>query len=283
MGKIRSISFVFSMVIALLIVIAIYIPYSLLISVLQYNKNARPVRITRVNISDIYDFIDTGDILLFTETSNLQPHTPFVNTYFTHIGILIRDGDIVCSSEAQPGLELMPDPDYPSKDIYMMAGVDEVPLLTRIKYHKGKVYIMRISQPINNDIETRIKKKAFQLLCSNNPYPTTKQAAYALLGISPGYSVNMHNQVVKPNHCFQHVAHILDAADLAPVQIDADGAMMPGPPIHQAGFTQVCRDICNLPGKMLWGGYSYDVPLEIVYDIGAIKITPDGRVYNSDH
>jgi hypothetical protein len=243
-------------VILLILIIAVAFPYAVLIRIMDHSRMYRTVRTPRVKVSELYPHLKTGDLLLFVSASHSPTNSGFSQTFFSHSAMLMREGDLVYTSEAQPGTELMPHPGRPGANYHMKRGAASAPFFPRVKYYTGLVYVVRLSRPLDPERERRLKAAADRLHAEGYPYPSALQVCAAgLLG-----------RKAPARHCFQHVAHLLDLAGLAP-----EGR---GAPLADSDVVQVCRDVCALPGRALPGGYRYSPPAEIVYDIGALD--PDG-------
>lgn len=257
MAPARIAALVAAALIALVIIIMVAIPHLILIRIMEYHMVYRNMRTARAKVSDIYQHLKTGDLLMFMASSHLPVNSGLTQTFFSHTAMIMREGDLVYTTEADPGSEVMPNPDRPGTDYHMKKGASSAPFLTRIKFYTGTVYVMRLSYPLDPVREQRLKATADQLHSVGYPYPTMQQAfGAALLG-----------RKVPARHCFQHVAHLLDEARLTPLGLDA--------PLADSGIFQVCRDVCGLPGRALPDGYSYGPPIALMYDIGALGFDED--------
>jgi hypothetical protein len=235
---------------ALIVVIAAAVPAVLLARILRHSEAHRVVRAPRACISDIYPHLRTGDVLLFASASHLPSNSAFTGTFHSHAGMLLRAGGQVYSTESQAGTELMPAPG--GREYHMPSGAAGVPLLPRLKYYTGAVYVMRLAPPLTPAQEARVLAAAHAAHCAAHPYPTPAQLAAACLGFRPA-----------ARHCFQHVAHLLDAAGLT--HPESGGAFA------ERGLLRVCRDICALSGRPLPGGRAYGPPIELVYDLDTLR------------
>jgi hypothetical protein len=222
-------------------------PYIVIGRAIQHNRTQRQFVAPRVNISELYPFLGTGDILLF-RTFNPLSHRYLCRTVFEHAAVLVREGELINTSEMEPaGIAIMPDPDNPGTYINMASGINAVPLLTRIKYFNGVTYAMRLSRALDPGRACALKAATRKVYA----YPTLR-CAVAEMALDARCGTR---------HCFQHIAHVLDAGGLTPLGRE-------GTPLANSGFIEVCRDICNLTGLPLPDGYYYEHPVEIVYDIG---------------
>ena len=242
-------------IVVLSLIIVAGAPYAIIGYALRYRRTQPHLTAPRVNISELYPHLKTGDILLFRPFNPLS-HRYICGTIFDHAALLLREGDLVHTSEMEPaGIVLMPDPDRPGAKIHMAPGINAAPLLTRIKYCNGVTYVMRISRPLDPDRERALKAAAREAYV----YPTLPRGlAELVLGWRSG-----------SRHCFQHIAHALDAAGLTP---PGRPPRWEGAPLADAGFLEVCRDICGLEGRPLPDGYYYEPPVEIIYDVGALRL-----------
>jgi hypothetical protein len=257
MAPARIAALVAAALIALVIIIMVATPYLILARIMEYNMIYLTMRAPRAMVSEIYPLLKTGDLLMFVSSSHLPANSGIVQIYYTHTAMLMREGDLIYTTESQTGTEVMPNPDSPGTDYHMKKGAASAPFLTRVKFYTGTVYVMRLSRPLDPAREQCLKATADRLHSVGYPYPTMQQAfGAALLG-----------RKVPARHCFQHVAHLLDEARLTPLGLDA--------PLADSGIIQVCRDVCGLPGRALPDGYSYDPPIALMYDIGALGFDED--------
>lgn len=233
-----------AIIILLLIIAVIAIsPYVLFLEMVKHSKKYSCTHIPREKLSNVYFTLKTGDIILFTSASNLPGSATITKTFFTHIGVILRDGEHVYMSEAQSGLELMPDPNNPDVDIRMSPGVALTPFLTRTKHYNGGVYAMQLARPLDSESAERITTAAESLYIERYPYPSISQIMLGVTGV--GWS--------GARHCFQHTAYLLSLAGLFKPDFDA---------------FNVCSEICELSEKPLPREDNYYLqPVEILYDI----------------
>ena len=256
MGPARTVAIVGALLAVVVIAIAVAFPYVLITRMMEYNRMFVVMRTPRATVSEAYSHLNTGDILLFVTATNMPFNSGFTQSFYSHTAMLMREGDLVYTSEAQLGTELMPDPNRPGVDHHMKPGAAAAPMLTRVKYYTGSVYVMRLSRALDPGREQRLKAVADQLHAVGYPYPTAQQA----------FSSTVLRRRVAARHCFQHVAHLLDAAGLTPLDRAA--------PLADSGFIRVVRDVCELPGRALPDGYRYEPPVQLVYDIGTLSLGP---------
>lgn len=248
MGELAQVGIVVVATIVLLIIVAVAVvlPYGILVRATECGHLHAADRAPRAKISEVYDSLKTGDILLFASSVPVLSNIGITQTLYSHAALLCRSGDIVTTSEAQMGAELVPAATGGAAATHMRPGAASAPLLTRIKYYSGRVYVMRLSRELDSARERRLTAAADALHRAEYPYPTaTGACAAAVFGIP-----------APARHCFQHVAYLLGVAGLG---------LGSG-----SGIIQVCRDVCSIANRPLADGFFYESPIELLYDIDAL-------------
>ena len=203
---------------------------------------------SHINISEIYDDLKSGDIILFASTIINLSNILLSHIFYTHIGILIRINDIMYISETNPAIEFMPKNGKSTyntsyDEIRTNNGADILPLLPKLKFFTGDYFIMQLSRPLNQNREELLIQTAKDLFNDNYPYPTLFQGLVAIMG-----------KKIKARHCMLHVAHILDK-----LQLTLD--------YEQSGFLSICKKITELSNIKLNDNYYYNNITQILYDI----------------
>jgi hypothetical protein len=193
----------------------------------------------KINMTDLYPHLKTGDIILFTSAVHSPVNSMLSQTYFSHVGMIIKYCDSIYITESTAGGELMP---YNGEILRMNNGVDIIPILPRLKNYTGLYYIMRLSEKLKYESESELIRKAEDLFFGRFPYPKLKQIFMGMLGIKS-----------KSHHCFQHVAYLM--SDYIDNQV------------YKEGYIDVCHYICGISGKKLSSGLYYSEPLQIMYDL----------------
>jgi len=234
-------------VVLVLVVVALAaLPWAALALVARQSSRYPCLPAGRVKVSEAYDALRTGDLLLFVGAAHNIVSAAATQEYFSHGAFVLREGDLVYTSEASMGAHLCAAPGHPGPRHHSLApGAALAPLLPRVKNYNGLCFLLRLEGAgLGAAREAAVKAEADRLAAAAHPYPTPLQAAAALLGWP-----------VKARHCFQHVAHLLEVAGLA------SG-------LGEAGLLGACREVCGISGKELAGGRRYSPPLLLVYDIG---------------
>jgi len=251
----RALCYALAALAAAIVIIAAVLPYTLLIRVGKHYLANMAVRAPKTLVSVEHPRLKTGDIILFVAAVQSMSNS-VTQTVYTHAAVVLRDGDDVWLSETQGGSPLMPnliaDPTG-RQDIWMAAGAVINPFLVRVKHYAGGVFLMRLSRPLEPEREEELLAAADAASRAAWPYPTLAEMALEVT-VKRRY---------RARHCFAHVAHLLAAAGLSPKK--------------DAGTLQVCREICELPGRQLAGGHTYEPPVQLLYDIGLAQSSSASR------
>ena len=242
-----------------------------------YYKNYEYARILKsVQISDIYDDLKSGDIILY-KCNSLSISGLLGNNYYSHIGMVVKydiadnvNNDItninddykqvtdIYISETNPAFEYLPR-DYKINNWYGLRphiqkqvgwktnyGADLLPLLVRLKYYPGDCFIMRLNKPLdtkrNSILLGAVKEKC--------PYPTPLQA----ISILAEKNI-IQKQKTYARHCFQHIAKLLDAIHITNNILD------------EYGLFSICNKVAYIDGDKLNDGFVYETPIKIIYDL----------------
>jgi hypothetical protein len=194
----------------------------------EYYKNNK-----YINISNIYDELKTGDLILFKSNAIFYVNIFLTNTYYTHVGMIVKKNNILYISETNSNnTEYMPN--YKTN-----CHSELLPLLIRIKHYPGNCFLMKLNKPLTNEKEILLLK----YLDEKYPYPTSFQIF-----------INYFIKNNKLRHCFQHVGHLLDKIGLTTN-------------IMSNNIINICDAVENIFTKKINNGYQYDSPIKILYDI----------------
>jgi hypothetical protein len=242
---------VLAVLVVLIVVAAIGIIFRGLYRSTRYFRAFENMRTPRERISDAYDTLKTGDVILFASTVQSPANSMLLQLYFSHAGVVLRESPrgeepLVYLSESSPGHALMPIGG--GRELVTRPGSCISPLLVRLKYYTGMYYVMRLERPLEPAREEALKAAAERAHLAAHPYPSTAQLMKsAFAGIQSS-----------SRHCFQNVTHLLAAAGL----IAPDDAAY-------TDFIGACRAVCGLPGAALGGGHRYREPAQLIYDLDA--------------
>jgi len=278
------------MVIYIIIIMILLILLIGSLSIIQreyiYYKNYENARILKsVQISDIYDKLKSGDIILY-KCNSLSISGILANNYYTHIGMVVKydsaandsaandsaatDGAAancdaykqvtdVYISETNPAFEYLPR-DYKINNWYGLRphikkhqtgwktnyGSDLLPLLVRLKYYPGECFIMRLNKPL----DVKRNNHLLNAVKEKCPYPTPLQAISILAEKNIA-----QRQKTYARHCFQHIAKLLDTMNITNNMLD------------EFGFFSVCNKVAYIDGEKLNDGFLYETPIKIIYDL----------------
>jgi hypothetical protein len=232
-----------------------------------YAKYERNRIFNRCNISEIYDDLKSGDIILFKGYGN-----PYFNIlcdcFFQHAGMIIRytpeeakqygKKSDVYIIESSPNNVYLPidyvndkkygkqscniEPDMSKRIGWKFKdGLVACPLLIRLKYYYGNCYyIMRLNKELNPEMKINLLN-------------ITNIKNIHIGAISTIQKIFNAKKIVF--HCFQFILFILDQMRITDNYIKKSNV-----------FTS-CNKLSYIYNDKLHFGYKYDKPMQILYDL----------------
>jgi len=194
----------------------------------EYYKNEK-----YIEISNIYDELKNGDIILFKSNTIFYVNIFLTNTYYTHIGMVVKKNGILYISETNAG-DVLYTPNCKTKNCSEL-----LPLLIRIKYYPGDAFLMKLNKPLTSEKEELLLKYSNEKI----PYPTSFQAF-----------INYFTRNNNIRHCFQHVGNLLDKIGITTN-------------IMKNNIINICPAVENIYTKKINDGYQYNTPIKILYDL----------------
>ena len=247
---------ILSMLVVLLVIVLVIAPWVFLFKNVGNFYSNTWSKSSRALLSNIYDSLDTGDLILFTPHVSNPGITSFLQIKYSHIAMVIRDSGRNTTRD-----QVIDDPDtfaidglYLSEtgqalaqgiiapEYYLKQGVNMTPLLARLKLYPGSIFIMKLIKKL-----TEPQKNAIILAAKdrfNIPYPSIPQIMVSAVLSRP------------VPHCFNHVIALMHAAEVDPLF---------GQMLKQDVIT-ICRSVVDL-SKMK---KMYRPIVEVLYDIDAI-------------
>jgi len=245
-----------SMLIVLLLIILVVLPWVFVFkNVGNFYENAWS-KSSRVLMSNIYDSLDTGDLILFTPHVSNPGITSFLQIKYSHVAMVIRESGqedkfdqngnqshnyaidgLYLSETGQESHGIMA-PEY-----HLRSGVNLTPLLARLKLYPGSIFVMKLNKRLTDSQRNAIAMAAKNRL--DIPYPSIPQLMVSAILSRP------------VPHCFNHVIALMHAADVDPLF---------GQMLKQDVIT-ICRSVINL-SKMK---KMYRPIVEVLYDIDVIS------------
>jgi len=191
--------------------------------------------------------LKSGDILLFIAHANGLTNSLFMNDIYTHSGMVVMyDGQPYLSEATIAMPQLGPEPYDP---VLLPNSTVLVPLLPRLQYYPGGVFLMPLKQPLSPRQEEILQERARVSF----PYP---RFHHMLLSTA----VSSDQRV---RHCMQHVAYLLDEMGMPPERVAARGQTF----LRSSGFFHSSRAVSGLEGgEPLKGGNSYGEIVELLID-----------------
>lgn len=215
-------------------------------------------RYPRTLISEEYERLQTGDLILFAPLVPIPIISAAMLHEMTHVGMVIRAASKSTHDERAASksthdecadLEFaqcllaetgggVPPGTIPGYELD--AGVVISPLLARLKTYPGCFYLMKLAQPLSAAAASAIATEA--AACVGEPYPSNLEIAESLLARKP------------VRHCYGFVSDLLAAAGAAHIDRHAGSPLL-----------TVCDEVLALAGP----GKLYEPIHELLYDIDA--------------
>jgi hypothetical protein len=201
-----------------------------------YKKEFEYMWLDKIKISEVYDDLKIGDIFLFVNSTHGFYESLILRSWFNHTAVLVKkNGDHMEMVEMTFGSK-------PHKNGKRCYDVNFIPVLTRAKHYNGRVFLMRLNKPLDDERMERTISFAENNKCIK--FPTMGiMAKEFIFGRSDTYK-----------HCFGYVWKLLEYINLLP-----HGS--------EYGVFNCARKITKLHEKQLPDGYRYEEIKELVYDI----------------
>lgn len=195
------------------------------VRIVRYMRAFEHTRWPRALFSQRFMHLKDGDLLLFVATRHGFFNSVLSGDVYTHAGVVVTVDGRLHVSESTP----------------QVGCAHTTPLLPRVKNYCGAVIHVPLSRPLDVQRLRDLREAAAQ----RQIYPTPAQMVCgSMLGAGYGDTA----------HCFQHMANLLAAANIADVR--------------DAGYIGVCKAVTTLAdGRTLGGGYKYDTPTQLAYDM----------------
>lgn len=213
-------------------------------------------------VSEVFDEIDEGDIILFTAQAHGYSNSIGTGTLYSHVGIVVRR-DIGVS---QCDTEMPADSQTPAnnqtlciseaitttcavlRDPVVFAahgGARASPLLARLRHYMGVMVWVRRRARLDDAARAALREASL----APTRYPTLPELAVQVLGFPSPDGVE---------HCFQHATRLLGAIGVHDSAGDPIGA--------RDGVFDSAHAVQELPG----GAEYYDA-VNLLYDLGAMQ------------
>lgn len=273
----------------LLLLIGAFAIFNKQYSYIQRYENARILK--SVQISDIYDTLKSGDIILY-KCNGLSISGLLSNIYYTHIGMVIKYDTSINAPSLLNNITLNNGHKDPYKtiplnknrlsDLYISETNPAFEYLPR-DFAQNNWYGLRphIKKTNHDGWLTNYGADILPLLIRLKYYPGDcfimrlnkkldshrQQILEAAVEEKCPYPTPiqglkilsekkiLHKQKTYARHCFQHVAKLLDTIKLTNNLLD------------DSGVISICNEIGYIDGKVLNSGFQYETPIKIIYDI----------------
>lgn len=193
----------------------------------------------RLLLSNIYDSLKTGDLIFYRSSiASAVVDTLIPTPVYKHVSMIVKINGILYTTESSQGGI------YAKKDdelLYLKNGVEIVPLLTKIKYYCGMVFITQLSKPLSEEKENMLIDRIKEL--KDIEYPS-------VMSLYLDFIFNI--KISKTFYCFQYVYNLFEYIELIPKK--------------KLNSIELSYFITNINIQILNDDYYYDPLYQLVYD-----------------
>jgi hypothetical protein len=188
----------------------------------------------RAKLSDVYNDIKSGDIMLFSALAHNIITSAAISSTHSHVGIVVElNGNKYI-------LEIFGN-DYISPNFDILRGVHLTPLYERIMYYPGNVYIMPLKNKLTCEQESKLQEFS------------KVQFDYEYNFINSLLRVFIHHNFFTNKICLEHVAMALKYSGITNI-------------IDDQLSLEMANAITSLPYLHLESGNSYKPIVQILFD-----------------
>ena len=185
--------------IAILIILLILI-FSTILFLNRFERTKdiyKSMPFTKVLLSDIYNSLKTGDLIFYrSSVSSIATDTIIPTPLYKHISMVIKKDDTLYSTEST--ME-----DFYCKvnneSIFLKNGVSIVPLLPKLQYYCGMMFITQLAVPINEDKVYKLYEYINKL--KNMSYPS-------LISLYLDFVLDI--KISKSLYCYEYIYILLE-------------------------------------------------------------------------
>lgn len=165
----------------------------------------KDISIDRLLLSNVYDNLKTGDLILFRSTLTSPIADMFMTNFvYKHVGLIVKIRNILYITEINNDKNVF----YKNNDnvVLMPSGISIVPLLTRLKYYAGLIYLSTLYVQLNPEKEKNLIDKILSLK-EYITYPS-------IICLFQNFVLNISlpNSVM---HCYSYMYYLLKFLDIA--------------------------------------------------------------------
>jgi hypothetical protein len=193
----------------LVVLVIIVIIYWASCRYMSYYKNFVNKRYPKVKITEYKHNLKNGDIILFINRVHLPTTSLFVNTLFSHVGMVVKIDGILMLSESTFGNYI--DEEGISYDFE--PGSQLTNLHTRLNEYPGQSFVMSLRDELTEEQTAKLYVNIYK----KTAYPDSFGEIIKHLFNS--------NQAEKSRHCMQHVIWLLDQMDMISTDCDCDSTL----------------------------------------------------------
>ena len=240
MAFLHTVCFIAATITMLIIIVIIIFLCNFTALNIIWEITGQHVKYPYARISDIYDSLKTGDIIVFVHNVRYPFEPRMSAARFGHPTMVIEDKKGLYITEANAGGY----DEYRNDCIRYRSGGNVNPLLPKLKFYDGRYYVYRLSDKLTPVMKAKLLEEVYR--CNESTYPTFME----MLKSIPG---NKH----AARQCFEHAEHLLETIGFRPFK-------------GTRTIYELVYAMCRLHEIDLHDTYYYEPPVEIIYDVGCI-------------
>jgi len=190
----------------LIVIIIIIIVYFTSTRYISYYKSFVNIRYPKVKLSEYKHILKNGDIILLVNRVHLPSTSLFINTLFSHVGIVVNIDNVLMISESIFGNYI----DEDGKSYDFVPGSQLTNLNSRLMEYPGQVFVMALKDELTEEQTAKLYVNIYK----KTAYPDSLNEIIKHLFNS--------KQAEKSRHCMQHIIWLLDQMDMSPSDCNCD-------------------------------------------------------------
>ena len=239
----------------LIIIIIIIIVYWTSTRYISYYKNFVNVRYQKVKLSEYKSILKNGDIILLINRVHLPSTSLFINTLFSHAGVIVKIDNVLMLSESIYGNYV----DEDGKSYDFTPGSQLTNLNARLMEYPGQIFVMLLKDELTEEQTAKLYVNIYK----KTAYPDS-------LGEIIKHLFNS-KQAEKSRHCMQHVTWLLDQMGMIPSDCNCDSTLNEKcklcTNIFKHSIFNSGKQITSYVGKSIGtNNNTYESILELIFD-----------------
>jgi len=212
----------------------------------NYTNIYKNIPFERISLASVLTTLKTGDLLYYRNAiSSFMMDRLIPTDVYKHVSMIVRIDNDLFSTESSLG-EFYSKQDSTEEPLVMFSGVNVLPLINRLKYYSGLVFLHRLNKPLS--LENEQKLVTYINNSIGTPYPT-------MLSLYMNFTFNV--KISKDLYCYEYVYSLLEYIDLIPTKKK-----------NARDISEYIAKLCNFE---LNYGYRYEPGRLIVFDLDGVE------------